>query len=221
MADDKHEEVEESPEIHFEPVIKLPEVEVKSLEEEEEEVLKLRAKLFRFDNTFDPPEWKERGTGDCKLLKHKESGLIRLLMRRDKTLKVCANHYITAQMELKPNCGSDRAWLWSVAADYADEEAKPETLAIRFANPENAKKFKDKFDEAKKINQELIDKEKSSKLPNGDGDKTEADSVTEKLGEMSVKSDSKTNVCENETDDEKKENSKEKTETNEEKEEPH
>lgn len=221
MADDKHEEVEESPEIHFEPVIKLPEVEVKSLEEEEEEVLKLRAKLFRFDNTFDPPEWKERGTGDCKLLKHKESGLIRLLMRRDKTLKVCANHYITAQMELKPNCGSDRAWLWSVAADYADEEAKPETLAIRFANPENAKKFKDKFDEAKKINQELIDKEKSSKLPNGDGDKTEADSVTEKLGEMSVKSDSKTNVCENKTDDEKKENSEEKTETNEEKEEPH
>jgi hypothetical protein len=31
----------------------------------------------------------------------------------------------------------DRAWLWSVAADYADEEAKPETLAIRFANAES------------------------------------------------------------------------------------
>ena len=30
--------VDESPEIHFEPVIKLPEIEVKSLEEEEEEV---------------------------------------------------------------------------------------------------------------------------------------------------------------------------------------
>jgi len=44
---------------------------------------------------------------------------------------------VTAQMELKPNCGSDRAWLWSVAADYADEEAKPETLAIRFANAES------------------------------------------------------------------------------------
>jgi Ran-binding protein 1 len=36
----QHEEVE-SPEIHFEPVIKLPEVEVKSLEEEEEDILKL------------------------------------------------------------------------------------------------------------------------------------------------------------------------------------
>ena len=44
-------------------------------------------------------------------------------------------------MELKPNCGSDRAWLWSVAADYADEEAKPETLAIRFANAESKLKY--------------------------------------------------------------------------------
>ena len=39
-------------------------------------------------------------------------------------------------MELKPNCGSDRAWVWNVSADYADEEAKMETLAIRFANAE-------------------------------------------------------------------------------------
>lgn len=222
MADDKHEEVE-SPEIHFEPVIKLPEVEVKSLEEEEEDILKLRAKLFRFDNSFDPPEWKERGTGDCKLLKHKESGLIRLLMRRDKTLKVCANHYITAQMELKPNCGSDRAWLWSVAADYADEEAKPETLAIRFANAENAKKFKDTFEDAKKTNQVLIEKEKEKKLQNGNGDKdedSEAKSLTEKLGEMSVKSDSSKNVSENKTDDQKKDSSGEQTESSDKKDEP-
>lgn len=35
------EEVVESPEIHFEPVIRLPEVEVKSLEEDEEETFKM------------------------------------------------------------------------------------------------------------------------------------------------------------------------------------
>ena len=40
-------------------------------------------------------------------------------------------------MELKPNCGSDRAWVWNVAADYADEEPKSETLAIRFGNAES------------------------------------------------------------------------------------
>ena len=40
-------------------------------------------------------------------------------------------------MELKPNCGSDRAWVWSTPADFADEESKPELLAIRFANAES------------------------------------------------------------------------------------
>jgi len=57
-----------------------------------------RAKLYRFSSENDPPEWKERGTGDVKLLKHKEKGTIRLLMRRDRTLKICANH----QSELFP-----------------------------------------------------------------------------------------------------------------------
>lgn len=51
----------------------------------------MRAKLFKF--VKDSSEWKERGTGDVRLLKHKESGKTRLVMRRDKTLKVCANHY--------------------------------------------------------------------------------------------------------------------------------
>jgi hypothetical protein len=40
-------------------------------------------------------------------------------------------------MELKPNCGSDRAWVYSVPADYADEEIRPELLAIKFANSES------------------------------------------------------------------------------------
>ena len=51
----------------------------------------MRAKLFKFDR--DSREWKERGTGDVRLLKHKENKKTRLVMRRDKTLKVCANHY--------------------------------------------------------------------------------------------------------------------------------
>ena len=64
------------------------------------------------------------------------------MMRRDKTLKLCANHVVKSWMELKPNCGSDRAFVWSVHADYADEEPKAEVLAIKFANAENAAKFK-------------------------------------------------------------------------------
>ena len=54
----------------------------------------MRAKLFKF--VRESQEWKERGTGDVRLLKHKENGKTRLVMRRDKTLKVCANHYSTS-----------------------------------------------------------------------------------------------------------------------------
>ena len=66
-------------------------VETKTNEESEEQVFKMRAKLFKFDRGS--RDWKERGTGDVRLLKHKENGKTRLVMRRDKTLKVCANHY--------------------------------------------------------------------------------------------------------------------------------
>lgn len=96
-----------------------------------------RAKLYRYDSSLNPAEWKERGTGEVKLLRHKTKHTVRVVMRRDKTLKICANHFITPWMELKPNCGSDRAWVWSVLADFADEQIKPELLAIRFANAES------------------------------------------------------------------------------------
>ncbi len=78
--------------MHFEPVVRLTEkVTTSTNEEMEERVFKMRAKLFRFDR--DTREWKERGTGDVSLLKHRENGKTRLVMRRDRTLKVCANHY--------------------------------------------------------------------------------------------------------------------------------
>ncbi|ORX62759.1 Ran binding protein 1 [Hesseltinella vesiculosa] len=113
----------------------------------------MRAKLFRFDKQM--KEWKERGTGDVKFLQHKETKKVRLLMRRDKTLKVCANHIVTADMKLSPNVGSDRSWVWNVAADVSDGEAKPETLAIRFANSDNANLFKEEFEKVQKVNEDL------------------------------------------------------------------
>ncbi|XP_011499703.1 PREDICTED: ran-specific GTPase-activating protein-like [Ceratosolen solmsi marchali] len=138
-------------EVHFEPIIQLPLVEVSTNEEEEHEMIKLRAKLYRYDTTDSPAEWKERGTGEVKLLRHKTKNTVRIVMRRDKTLKICANHFVWPWMELNPNCGSDRAWVWSALADFADEQPKPQLLAIRFANVENAKLWKETFDKAKKI----------------------------------------------------------------------
>ncbi|KAH9973024.1 hypothetical protein BGW80DRAFT_1311113 [Lactifluus volemus] len=133
---------------HFEPVIKLTEeVETKTNEENETIVFKLRAKLFRFDISAN--EWKERGTGEARLLQHKETHKIRLVMRREKTLKVCANHLTS------PNIGSDRSWVWKVAADYSEEPPTSETLAIRFANSDLAAQFKKAFEEARDNNVKL------------------------------------------------------------------
>ncbi|KAH8118347.1 RanBP1 domain-containing protein [Phellopilus nigrolimitatus] len=142
---------EGEPDVNFEPVIRLTEqVETKTMEEDEDTLFKLRAKLFRFDTG--EGAWKERGTGDVRLLKHKETKKVRLVMRRDKTLKVCANHMITSEMRLQPNIGSDRSWVWKVHADYADGAPTSETLAIRFANAENAGSFKESFEDAQRSN---------------------------------------------------------------------
>ncbi|XP_070771295.1 E3 SUMO-protein ligase RanBP2 isoform X3 [Enoplosus armatus] len=141
------EEDEDGP--HFEPIVPLPDkVDVKTGEEEEEEMFCNRAKLYRFDT--ETKEWKERGIGNVKILKHTTKGKVRLLMRREQVLKICANHYINADMLLKPNAGSDKSWVWN-AIDYADEEPKPEQLAIRFKTVDEASFFKAKFEEAQKI----------------------------------------------------------------------
>jgi len=145
---------DEETDVHFEPVIKLTEqVDTKTHEEDEHVLFKMRAKLFRFD--AGSAEWKERGTGDVRLLAHKETKKVRLVMRRDKTLKVCANHVISSDMRLQPNIGSDRSWVWKVAADFSENPPTSETLAIRFANTENAALFKTAFEEAQVTNDSL------------------------------------------------------------------
>ncbi|EHY52642.1 Ran GTPase binding protein Sbp1 [Exophiala dermatitidis] len=153
--DDDDKADEEEVEVEFEPVVRLTEkVDTKTNEEMEEQVFKMRAKLFKFDR--ESKEWKERGTGDVRLLKHKENGKTRLVMRRDKTLKVCANHYVTPDMKLSPNVGSDRSWVWNVAADVSEGEPEAQTLAIRFGNSENANLFKEAFIKAQQENEALF-----------------------------------------------------------------
>jgi Ran-binding protein 1 len=169
-VDTTHKEGEEETGGHYEPVIKLTEqVESKTLEEDEEALFKMRAKLFRFD--IGNSEWKERGTGEVRLLAHKETKKVRLVMRRDKTLKVCANHYVTSDMRLQPNIGSDRSWVWKVAADLSDGEAVAETLAIRFANADNANLFKTAFEDAQKTNVSLAPKSAQAAAEEKEGDK--------------------------------------------------
>ncbi|KAL5062222.1 hypothetical protein RYX36_023959 [Vicia faba] len=56
-------------------IVRLEEVVVSIGEEEEEAILDLKAKLYRFDKEGN--QWKERGAGTVKFLKHKVTGKMR------------------------------------------------------------------------------------------------------------------------------------------------
>ena len=65
---------EEENQTYFTPVIALPDkIDIKTGEEDEEVLYSHRAKLYRFTDK----EWRERGLGDIKVLKHKKSGKLR------------------------------------------------------------------------------------------------------------------------------------------------
>ena len=135
---------------NFESIILLPDkIDVKTGEEDEEVMFSHRAKLYRF--LADGKQWKERGVGDIKLLRNRQSGKMRVLMRRDQVLKICANHQITIDMKLQPNAGSDRSWVWSTSADFSEQECKAEQLAVRFKSEDIAKQFKEKFEECQEL----------------------------------------------------------------------
>ena len=68
----------------------LPVNVVKSGEENEELIFKMRARLYRWRDN----EWKERGTGEIKLLRDKTEKRIRFVLRQDKTLKAVANFIV-------------------------------------------------------------------------------------------------------------------------------
>jgi len=90
----------------------------------------MKGKLFRFRDG----QWKERGSGDLKLLRDKKTRQIRLLMRQDKTLKIVANHYVLDKpyCDLTPMAGSDKSVMW-VANDFSEGKGAQDKFALKFA----------------------------------------------------------------------------------------
>ncbi|KAN0023187.1 hypothetical protein ACTFIU_011350 [Dictyostelium citrinum] len=151
---------DEEPNVEYEATLKRDVVEVKTNEENEEVLFEIRAKLYRFD-TDPSPQWKERGTGNVRFLEDKDTKKIRVVMRRDKTLKVCLNHHISPAFTLEVMTGSDKSWVWKCPKDFSDEdrpEGVEELFAIRFATPENAGLFKTEFQKCQAKNKEIQNK---------------------------------------------------------------
>lgn len=134
------------PQIEFKPLVQLKEVEVKTGEEEEEVLFKQRCKLFRFD--LKTKEWKEKGTGEIKILKHKsKEGSYRVLMRRDQVLKLCANHKITPDIKVEKLNEKQIRWM---ANDCSEDTPQLEMLIAKFRQQEDAAQFANLFEEAQK-----------------------------------------------------------------------
>ena len=138
----------------------LPKAEIKTGEEDEDLIYKGRGRLYRFREK----EWKERGTGDMKLLRHKTDKKIRFILRQDKTLKIVANFIIAEKplCELKPHQGSDKMFMF-IAYDCSDEQPGMEKFVIKLGNAEKAKTFQKHFEDAQIFNK-LAKEGKDSEL---------------------------------------------------------
>lgn len=123
---------------------KLEMVKVLTGEEGSQVLFKAKAKCYRFDEGDN--EWKERGTGEIRILKNKDSGKVRILHRWDGVPKLGVQMNLADCGPLAPHSGGDKAWVWT-GMDYSeDEDATRETIAARFQNPEIALKFKEYFE---------------------------------------------------------------------------
>lgn len=133
------EEVENyEPNVHFEPVIALPDlIEVKTGEEEEDAKFTHRAKLLRYDATT--KEWKERGIGEMKVLVSKnDASKARLLMRREQIFKLCCNMKITKELEFKKLNTTTYSF---GGQDFSENEIRPEFLAVKFKTADLIEQF--------------------------------------------------------------------------------
>lgn len=103
-------------------------------------------------------EWRERGNGEVKLLKHKTTGYVRIILRQDKTLKLRMNHKVavTAPAKLTANAGNDKSWVWT-AEDFAEEKVETVTFAIRFKDVEMSKAFAAAYEAARASNGKLLE----------------------------------------------------------------
>ncbi|XP_009772288.1 ran-binding protein 1 homolog c [Nicotiana tabacum] len=180
------------------PIVKLQEVAVSTGEENEDVLLDLKSKLYRFDKEGNA--WKERGAGTVKLLKHKETGKVRLVMRQSKTLKICANHLVLPAMTIQEHAGNEKSCVWH-AADFADGELKEETFCIRFASIENCKSFKEKVEE--------IAESQQTKSEESEGAAAAATELIEKLSVESKDKEDKAEDKETSAETEEKEDKKE------------
>ena len=93
----------------------------------------------------------------AKLLIHRETEVVRVLMRREHTLKVCANHVVSDDLKIEPMVGSDKAITYytsdhSGLNSMGEEtgEVVTELFAFRFKTPTECQEWTGALDKCKR-----------------------------------------------------------------------
>lgn len=125
---------------------RFAEVDVKSGEEKWDLVWTEKAKLSRFDEGEN--QWKERGQGDAKILRHKQNpSHFMFILRREGIGKLAAQHDLVKGMKIKRHPQNDKYVLWTAPKDYSDDdEGYEEAFLGRFASKELADGFIKQFE---------------------------------------------------------------------------
>ena len=127
-----------------EAIVQLEKVETKSGEEDEVVMFENKVKLYRFCKATN--QWKERGIGVLKLLRHKKTNDGRLVMRRDVVFKLAANHSLTKGMKLDVMKSATRTLIWKTVADISDDEPTESMFAAKFRSDDVISEFTHAFE---------------------------------------------------------------------------
>ena len=148
-------------------------------EENEDVLFEAKSKAYRFTDG----EWKERGLGPIKLLQDKDSRKIRVLMRREKTLKVCANFFVVPGTKVEEHDGSEKARVFTTM-DCSDGDIRPTfvNMCVKFGSAEKAQGFQDEFEKAMEVMKEFEGEESEEKK---EGDAA-ADALADQVAETKV-----------------------------------
>lgn len=125
------------------------------IETDEDIIFQEKAILYRFSN--EKSEWVGRGSGIIKILKHKQTGAMRILMRQNKTFLLRCNHLIPYCGFLHSLPGYDKEFSWT-AYDFTDTQEPEirELFAVKFALPSIAQSFKSQFEIGQRTNKAIM-----------------------------------------------------------------
>jgi len=116
---------------------------------DEEEYYTERTKLFCFNEN----EWQDAGAGQVSMLKNISSGRVRLVFVQELAKRVIANHFIVNRPPFcdlqRHTAGNDKTWMWT-----AQERVLERRFALKFRSVDDAAKFKEVFDSAKRLSAE-------------------------------------------------------------------